>query len=251
MNQDNLAEKFRADITNVIKEKDGELIAVASTSNYIKMFQVGEATQQHPDQYVPDARSIVVIGVKMVDSVWDRLTGEKNIYSSNLKSYLHHYNYNLLDYIAIQTARYIEDLGYDAYPIRARSDSEARTNGVKTGFFSFKGAAQAAGVGSIGKNSLILTPQYGPRVRFVALITDMPIQADNPSPDSNPCGSCTICLDACPVQALDFDEKNQQPIVQVAKCQAYMDFCQCAYCQAVCPEGKKAAHERRKLKTKE
>jgi hypothetical protein len=57
-------------------------------------------------------------------------------------------------------------------------------------------AAHLAGLGWIGKSCLLLTEQFGPRVRFVSVLTDAPLEAG--SPLDKPCGKCQVCIDACP-----------------------------------------------------
>lgn len=236
---------MRKELEAYLKEKGADVVGIASVDNYVKMFSVDENCENHPSYYIKNPKSIIVIGLKMVDSLWDNLTGEKDVHSANLKSYLLNYNYDLLDYLAIQTCRFIENKGYDGYPIQARA--ETRKNGVMTGYFSFKNAAVAAGLGSIGKNSLVVSEKYGTRVRFVIVITDMFLQPDVPNYKKvgEVCGNCTLCIDGCPVNAISY--KDNQAFVEQGKCQSYMDFCQCAYCQGICPTGKIIANKRRKM----
>ena len=70
----------------------------------------------------------------------------------------------------------------------------------KGGIF-LKDAAVLAGLGTIGKNNLLITPQFGPRVRLRALFLDAALTPTGPV-DFSPCGSCPkICLKACPRSA--------------------------------------------------
>ena len=72
---------------------------------------------------------------------------------------------------------------------------------IEHGGVYMKDAAVLAGLGCIGKNNLLVTPQYGPRVRLRVLLTD----ADLPSTgaaDFNPCEGCHVpCRKACPQAA--------------------------------------------------
>jgi epoxyqueuosine reductase len=61
--------------------------------------------------------------------------------------------------------------------------------------------AQQAGVGFIGKHTLLITPVCGSWVLLAELITDLDLALDEPS--TSQCGSCTRCIDACPTGALD------------------------------------------------
>lgn len=65
-----------------------------------------------------------------------------------------------------------------------------------------KEAAVLAGLGIIGRNNLLVTQQFGPRVRLRAIISEAPLESD-PRPDWDPCRDCPgPCLTHCPVNAL-------------------------------------------------
>jgi epoxyqueuosine reductase len=71
-----------------------------------------------------------------------------------------------------------------------------------TGIF-LKDAAVLAGLGSIGKNNIVITPAFGPRIRWRALLLDRTAKATGPV-DYDPCGDCPQpCRQACPVKAFD------------------------------------------------
>jgi epoxyqueuosine reductase len=61
--------------------------------------------------------------------------------------------------------------------------------------------AQLAGLGCIGKNSLIINPVYGPWVRLRSIVTDAPLVPDEPYTEDL-CRDCDLCVKACPVDAL-------------------------------------------------
>ncbi len=61
--------------------------------------------------------------------------------------------------------------------------------------------AAAAGLGAIGRNTLLISPSIGSWMLLGAIVTTLPLQPTQPI-DDDPCGSCTRCIDACPTGAI-------------------------------------------------
>jgi epoxyqueuosine reductase len=74
---------------------------------------------------------------------------------------------------------------------------------IDKGGIALKDAAVLAGLGVIGKNNMLITPQYGPRVRLRALALPVKLPGTGPS-NFHPCSSCDMpCRQACPQKAFD------------------------------------------------
>ena len=74
---------------------------------------------------------------------------------------------------------------------------------IESGGVFMKDAAVLAGLGSIGRNNLVVTPEYGPRVRWRVLLLDHAAEATGPI-DFDPCAGCDEpCRRTCPVGAFD------------------------------------------------
>jgi len=72
---------------------------------------------------------------------------------------------------------------------------------VEKGGIFLKDVAVNSGLGCIGKNNLVITPEYGPRIRFRALLLNRDAKSTGPS-DFNPCENCSQpCRKACPIKA--------------------------------------------------
>ena len=69
-----------------------------------------------------------------------------------------------------------------------------------------KEAAVRAGLGRWGKNTVVLHPEYGNRLRFMAIKTNAPLEFPVNCTDIREeypaCDGCSICIDACPVNVL-------------------------------------------------
>jgi epoxyqueuosine reductase QueG len=124
----------------------------------------------------------------------------------------------LLDSIALQATGWIKEMGFDAAAIPASNmlDEERLVGSI-----SHKAVARMAGLGWQGKSLLIVNPVYGPGIRLVTVLTDMPLQPNCP-PD-NGCGECSECADACPVGAIknvstDSRYESREEAVDIKSC---------------------------------
>lgn len=227
----------------IAKQKGADLVGICRVdpfSDYINTrYDLSKSRINSPEQYLPGAQSIIVIGLRMLDSICNSIKGKSDANSSNLFNYLMNYFYNQLDYVAIQLSLELEKMGYAGYPIQARREGYFRDRD-SIGIFPYKEAAVVAGLGNYGKNSLLITPEFGPRVRFAVVLTDAilcPTNKNNNILDIEAiCGSCTLCIDKCPVEAIKYDD-NMTITIDSDKCRAYMDWCQCALCLGICPKG--------------
>ena len=115
------------------------------------------------------------------------------------RHYLHNYRMInwLLDQTAAKIAIAIQTAGYSALPIPASQivDWEAQT-----AHLSHKMIAIRAGLGWIGRNNLLVHPQFGSKIRLATILTDMPLRTD--APLQRDCGDCRKCIAVCPVSAI-------------------------------------------------
>ena len=141
----------------------------------------------------------ISIGIRLSDAVLEEIDDHPTLL------YLHHYrqaNY-ILDRIAFHVGALIQNMGGKALPIAASQIVE--WEGQK-GHLSHKGLAQAAGLGWLGRNNLIVHPEYGARIRLVSVLTDLPLQVDGSLEGS--CGKCRQCISVCPAGAIKEDVED-------------------------------------------
>ncbi|GET30214.1 tRNA epoxyqueuosine(34) reductase QueG [Prolixibacter sp. SD074] len=107
--------------------------------------------------------------------------------------------------------------------------------------------ARHAGLGWIGKNSHLISPKHGSFFFIGELIIDLELDYDQPA-DTDFCGSCTRCIDACPTKAIvaphTIDARkcisyltieNREEIPEPFKGQLQNRMYGCDICQDVCP----------------
>ena len=103
-----------------------------------------------------------------------------------------HLNYSRMSVMVASMAQFIRALGYRAIP--CLNDTALNVP-----------LAVDAGLGQPSRIGLAITPQFGPRVRFCKVITDLPLQAVKKSADFGViefCETCGRCVEACPVKAV-------------------------------------------------
>jgi len=96
---------------------------------------------------------------------------------------------------------FIRGKGFSAEPV-------GRYGYPLKGEVNLKKEAIRAGLGKRGKSTIVLHAKYGPRLRFMAIRTDAPLEplidSTFAEEEENPvCNGCSICIDACPTQALE------------------------------------------------
>ena len=185
----------------------------------------------------------ISMGMRLLDAVVDELYRHEE--PSALFSYKGLYDsVNAgLDRAALLMAKRVQEAGFRAYPIPASQTVDQRR---LEGAMSHKLAAHLAGLGWIGKSCLLVTPDYGPRVRLATVLTDAPLEAGAPIP--NGCSDCVECVEVCPPRAFTgapFDPSEPRDVrFRAHLCRDYTQRRSqllgegiCGLCVYICPRG--------------
>jgi epoxyqueuosine reductase QueG len=175
-------------LTEEIKEyalsHGAELVGILSPESidsypeYWIGWQVQHRSQKTTD-YMENPRSIIMLGYHAFDDIHEAQIAHNGEIEYPV--------YERMRLYTRRTMRELEKRGYKCivYPFH----------------LSQKRMAQLAGLGTMGKNSLIINPEYGPWIRLQSILTDAPLVPDNES-KTDLCKDCTRCIDVCPTGAL-------------------------------------------------
>jgi epoxyqueuosine reductase len=186
----------------------------------------------HPHDVYPKCRSVVVFA-KHVPSA--SLTASSCVPYTHISRLVT----DKVDAIGLELVYHFQDLNIGAVPIPSDDPyehwDEKRQHGQA--ILSLRHAGYLAGLGSLGKNTLLINDTYGNMTQLGALLLDIPLESD-PLVTSKACpDDCRLCLDACPVHALDGTTVNQRlcrPLSNFKTTKGYI-LKKCHKCRSVCP----------------
>jgi epoxyqueuosine reductase QueG len=185
-----------------------------------------------PADLFPACLSVVVFGLAL----------PKGIVKADPRFIYAHYNELIcreVDRIALNAAKQIEGcFGGLAMPLPCDCPYEYweadKLEG--RGLISMKHAAMLAGLGTLGKNTLLLNAKYGNMLTIGAVLTNLELPSDELA-QTICLEGCNLCLQSCPVQAMDgtsVDQKKCRPHTY-GTTQRGFDTVECNRCRTVCP----------------
>lgn len=137
-----------------------------------------------------------------------------------------------LDLANMQLAKLLKREGYRSIALPRRLPMYA--GGMKFPL-SFCHIAEAAGMGTIGTHTLIITPEFGTRVRLACLLTEAPLQTTKRQDPVDDCTHCLDCVKVCPIGAISSPGPGLRYEVDAARCKFYRDNVDnCGLCQKAC-----------------
>lgn len=210
-----------------------------------------------PSEVMPEAKTLLIMGVV----IWDEgmnmsiSKGGPADFGGGADDYFNLY-YEVMETRAWRFCRAMAD----QYGMR----------GTPSVSVPLKPSAQLGGLGSIGRNTLVIAPEYGPRVRWVAVLTDTYLPPDAPftrdlCTEQEKCKAFERCVKACPFSALEEGPITEQHIKNFNKLHydscgnahifdaelsghfeshsrrvTQRGFLECTFCNVSCPYGREA-----------
>ena len=212
--------EFWTEFENLAKEKGIELIGYTPVlENYIfkNLPIVGKNT--------------IIFGMEME---WDKIKTAPSVHVS-IEAFRVYYD---LGEKTIELTRFLQEKGY-----------KTEAHHPFGGKLLFTAHAVAAGLGIMGRNGLIISPEFGPRQRWSAITTDANIPETKKvdlSDMEDFCENCGVCIEKCLGGATyeePIEKKKGSGIythIDRSKCmESLLNNNYCSYCLKICPQGQK------------
>lgn len=200
----------------------------------------------HPCDRYRDCKSAIVIGFALPKGLFE-------VKSDLIYGHFNNLTTPEVDRLTMTAAKIIEER-YDGVAVPMPCDSpydywdSEKMEG--RGLISMKHAAVNAGIGSLGKNTLLLNAKFGNRLTIGVILTNLELESDD-YVQSTCIDGCNLCIKNCPVQAI----KEESVIQKLCRNNAYrktergFDTVACNQCRTVCPMRFGESDSVRKIKT--
>lgn len=202
-------------------------VIIKRAARFLGADLVGITKARTPADFPFEVRSVIVMAIEMD---YEACRSEPSLMATAATGL----GYSRMAETASKLAVFIKELGYRAIPC---GDDIAPSIPL----------AIKAGLGERGRNGLLVTKQYGARVRLCKIFTDLEIKADQPVlfGVKKFCASCRVCADACPARAISNAEQPEKWAVDTSRCARFWEdnATDCCRCIVSCPLNKPAAWE--------
>lgn len=199
---------LKARIQRLVKENDIDLIGFSSVERFNSA-----PPGKRPTDILGEAQTVISLGIGI----------RRGVREANIKAYgglrsaiyiYMIYGYDVLNTLLNQSAfkivKLLEEKNFIGVPIPSSPPADYMK---LMGVFSNRHAAVACGLGNFGWQSVLLTPQFGPRLRLTSIITNAEIEADPLFTETLCRGEkCRICSKLCPVKAIPKDDEVELEI---------------------------------------
>jgi epoxyqueuosine reductase len=144
--------------------------------------------------------------------------------------------------LTLELCLYFQELGINVVPIPSDDPYEYWIPEKLYGraILSLRHAGFLAGLGVLGKNTLLMNQRYGNMIQLGAILTDLELKGDSIATYEGCTPKCNICIESCPVSALDgetVDQRLCRPLSNSITTKGYI-LKRCNICRISCPNYK-------------
>ena len=184
-----------------------EAMTTLLSQNHIPVFGIAKASslEKEPSGYRPSdmlasAKSILCLGIPVPKGIFKSEERSESMYWRAASIY-----YRNIDMVLMRACSIIEEKGEVAVPIYACFPYDIKGKGDFWGYMGLVKMAEAAGIGKVGKNGLLFSSKYGPKLLLGGVVTTASLPAMAwPEKDEAGCPKeCFTCQEQCPVKAID------------------------------------------------
>jgi epoxyqueuosine reductase QueG len=224
----------RRKVTREAKKLGAELVGFAPVSRWAEYNEVPEGYR--PQAIWKPAQTVIVLGVPMLLPIVESTPSINH-------TVLYDTTNVLLDQMAYRLANFLNNLGHSSIfmPRDGYGSLEILLKKMPASFSQVY-AGKYAGLGTIGYSHNLLNPKYGPRARYVSVITSVPLEGDAVI-EKDLCKGCRICERLCPAQALSKQPDSKIARLDAVKCTEFHQELTaenrwpCGVCSKVCAVG--------------
>jgi epoxyqueuosine reductase QueG len=214
-------------VKGIVKSSGADLCGIAPVDRF------KEAPKGfHPKDIYKDSESVVVFA--------KRLPSESIFATSCVPyTYVNDIVTRKVDELGFDIALELEDQGIKAVPIPSDDPYEywEPENSYGRAILSLRHAGYLAGLGVLGKNTLLINNKFGNMIQIGALLVPIELKGDEIATYEGCPSDCHICIESCPVNALDGKTVNQKlcrPLSNFRTEKGYI-LKKCNECRKACP----------------
>ena len=196
-------------VKQLAKSLGADLVGVASAET-LNAFPPDPLWPQTPDRISTDCQSIVVIASRIPVAVFRAKVAATVQYMDMLVL-------RRMDRIAHKLALALEEAGHAAF-VTAAQETDWDFKNASYGRLSTRHLGVEAGLGTLGLEVNILTPEFGPRIYLTGILTEAKLQPDQRITEQVCIGeSCSRCLHSCPTDAVGHFDIDKRKCAEAAQ----------------------------------
>ncbi len=216
------------DVKKLTKDLGADLVGIASAKT-LNAFPPDPLWPQTPENILPSCKSVIVV-VQHIPVAPFRA-------KSNIAvQYIDMLALRRMDRIAYKIADHLEREGHPSF-VTAAQETDWNMKNASYGYLSTRHLGIEAGLGTLGLEVNILTPEFGPRLYLTGILTELELEADAPMTEQVCIGeSCSRCLHGCPTDAVrhyGIDKRNcaveAQEFGFMTATAFFMKYCQASH----------------------